>query len=164
MPGPAVIPGCFGKLPATGDFVARGLSPRARAWLDGWLSAHLAHRLPEGTALCFRLETPPGPLAGVVVASRDSVGRRFPLALAAEATPAPGAPWFADLREVAEAAIAERLSPDSLAARLATLGVVSAPDPGPALLLWLPEGPPTGTDPAALGPVLDQLFGPRVPV
>lgn len=88
--------GWWGKLPARGDFVGRGL-PRAwqRAW-DEWLQRGLASATRRwGPGLRERLlEMPPWqaivwPAAGdapawtlVVVPSQDRVGRAFPLLLA----------------------------------------------------------------------------------
>lgn len=79
----------FGKLPAHGDFVARGLGAAEREALDAWLSAEmLAAREKLGLDFEDRYDRAPpwrfaGPDgAGVLVASVDGVGRRFPLYLA----------------------------------------------------------------------------------
>jgi len=79
----------FGKLPAHGDFVARGIGAAEREALDAWLSGEmLAARAALGgdfeerydRAPPWRFAGPDG--AGVLVASVDGVGRRFPLYLA----------------------------------------------------------------------------------
>lgn len=80
----------FGKLPAHGDFVARGLAAGERAELDAWLSASLhAARLDEGFDEAYG-RAPPWRgawdadgrwTAAVVTASVDAVGRRFPILL-----------------------------------------------------------------------------------
>lgn len=79
----------FGKLPAHGDFVARGLGVAERDALDAWLSREmLAARAALGADFedlydrvpPWRFAGPDG--AGVLVASVDGVGRRFPLYLA----------------------------------------------------------------------------------
>jgi type VI secretion system protein ImpM len=79
----------FGKLPAHGDFVARGLGAAEREALDAWLSAEmLAAREALGSDFENRYDrAPPWRFAGpdgtgVLVASVDGVGRRFPLYLA----------------------------------------------------------------------------------
>jgi len=79
----------FGKLPAHGDFIARGLGAVEREALDAWLSAEmLAAREALGVDFEDRYDRAPpwrfagSDGAGVLVASVDGVGRRFPLYLA----------------------------------------------------------------------------------
>ena len=104
------VTGLFGKLPAHGDFVRRGLpEPFVEAW-DSWVQEGLAaarEALGEGfaeawaAAPAWRFRLPPGACgaeaaAGVVLASEDMVGRRFPLAVAtllSDGEPAPCAGW-----------------------------------------------------------------------
>lgn len=103
------IQGFHGKLPSAGDFVSRGLSPRMQQALDRLLQSAMAHALSDGTdpgelfarAPLFALVIRHGTLCdagfvGVVVPSRDRVGRWFPLVLGVESTtpsrPAP-ASW-----------------------------------------------------------------------
>lgn len=74
-------PGLFGKTPETGDFISRGLAPGLRRALDGWVTAHLAERRenwPEGGVRGL-LDLEGALVLFVAVASRDSVGRRYPL-------------------------------------------------------------------------------------
>src|SRR5690606_35522049 len=95
-------PGLFGKLPATGDFVSRGLSHAfTRAW-DGWVTRHVVTRLRAGAALPdsglrFRLVSGGRVAAGVVLASSDAAGRSYPLSLVLVAPGLPDAsaldPW-----------------------------------------------------------------------
>jgi type VI secretion system ImpM family protein len=86
VPGGAVI---FGKLPAHGDFVARGLAAWQRERLDQWLSASLADARDQlGDAFAERFDTAPpwrcvGARAGAIAPSQDGAGRRFPLLLMA---------------------------------------------------------------------------------
>jgi type VI secretion system protein ImpM len=82
----------FGKLPAHGDFVARGLSPERRARLDAWLSAEMDRaRADHGEAFEARYDAAPpwryagGGAGAVICPSVDSVGRRFPLVAGVEA-------------------------------------------------------------------------------
>lgn len=84
----------FGKMPAHGDFVARGLSAEAEACWDSWAAGEIetaqrrwGDRFGEihQAAPPARLIAGPGPLgegwrAGALVASVDAVGRRFILA------------------------------------------------------------------------------------
>lgn len=84
--------GFFGKLPLSGDFVARGLPAGTQATLDRWLTRLLVAcgRAPEGwpTDGVRGLIAHAGkPFAVVIVPSRDAAGREFPLAAL---TPAPG--------------------------------------------------------------------------
>ncbi len=83
----------WGKLPAHGDFVARGLSSQRRDELDTWLSASLAEaRAVLGDAFEASYgEAPPwrfawtdtgGWTAGAMAPSMDSVERRYPLLVA----------------------------------------------------------------------------------
>lgn len=78
--------GFFGKLPATGDFVSRGLPDVFRRHWDGWLTQHIVPLqrrgldLPSG-GLRFRLVSGGRMAAGTILPSMDSAGRRFPLSL-----------------------------------------------------------------------------------
>ena len=85
----------WGKLPAHGDFVARGLTPATRDELDGWLAASLAEaRAALGEAFEATYdEAPPwrftwrdegGVTAGAMAMSVDAVGRRYPILIARE--------------------------------------------------------------------------------
>lgn len=80
----------FGKLPAHGDFVARGLASGERDALDTWLSAEMAAARADGgsafedafdAAPVWRFATADGAAwrAGALAPSVDAVGRRFPL-------------------------------------------------------------------------------------
>lgn len=91
LPDGAVNGGAiFGKLPAHGDFIARGLAPDARDSLDDWLAASLAdarEALGEGFDDAFDTAPPwrfahaegDGWIAGAIAPSVDSVGRRYPI-------------------------------------------------------------------------------------
>ncbi len=89
--------GVYGKHPAFGDFLSAGLPDAAQAAVEGWLNTVLpemkAH-LAEGWEAIY--DAAPtlrfwiggdiagsGSLAGVMLASRDKVGRRFPLVVGA---------------------------------------------------------------------------------
>lgn len=143
MVKPARRIGWWGKLPARGDFVGRGLPPRWRAEWDDWLQRGLglAASSLDGDALRERL----GSFApwryvvlpaagecwcGIVVASRDRVGRVFPLTLAervaARVSPAGCAARLASLLDAANA------GPDTLEAAIGALPAPALADDGPA--------------------------------
>jgi type VI secretion system protein ImpM len=92
-------PWLFGKIPAHGDFVARGLGAELRDRLDGWLSAELAAaraRFPDfderyrlAPAWHFVDRDPAGQWSGgALCLSVDGVNRRFPILLAVPAADA----------------------------------------------------------------------------
>jgi type VI secretion system protein ImpM len=149
-------PGFYGKLPSAGDFVSRGLPASFCAAWDRWLSRHLA-RLPEGApAIHFRRDG----FSGVVLPSRDSAGRRFPLTVAIAGAPPDEA--LAALGRHGAAAIAGALTADVLAARLAAAPVAAEqtePAPPDAFLLWIPPDPPRAVDPDDPAPALAALSG-----
>lgn len=165
MPDPDLIPGFFGKLPSTGDFVSRGLPTAFTAVWDRWLARHLAARLQaDAQPLCFHRAGPP-PVSGVVLPSRDRAGRRFPLTLAAPGRADPEA--LIALAELGTQAIAQGLPPDDLAARLAAQPLRPHPNPtgdSAALLLWTAGATPHAADPDAPGPSLDLLLVPAAGV
>jgi type VI secretion system protein ImpM len=101
MPGEAVSGAfAFGKLPAHGDFVARGLDEAARAAWDAWASAGLQgarDALGDGfeaahdQAPPWRFRFGPGPFGagwrtGAFAPSVDRAGRRFVIVLGVAAS------------------------------------------------------------------------------
>jgi type VI secretion system protein ImpM len=153
MPAARTVTGLHGKLPAHGDFVRRALPPSFCEPWDAWLQAGMtAARESLGEAFdaawagapAWRFALPPGAcgpeaVAGVMAPSMDSVGRRFPLTLAATTLPlGPGLPlwpaaWFAALEGLLRHAQAEALTADALAALLPEPGEADpaeAPEPG----------------------------------
>lgn len=155
----------FGKLPATGDFVWRGMPDAFRKHWDFWLTRHIAplprqgHRLPPG-GLRFRLASGGRLAAGVILPSRDTAGRRFPLSLLlladGDLTPAEIDAWC-------DAALALRpgtLMPDGL---WQALDALPSPEPtGPAsgpMQLWTPGQIPIATDSATPESALRHLLG-----
>jgi type VI secretion system protein ImpM len=114
--------------------VARSRADLGPAWLDAYLTSPL-WCFALGPGVCG-----PSPVAGVLVPSVDAVNRHFPLTLgsvlADDCRPfavATAAPWFAALEELALAALAERLEPDTLADRLAAIGPPTVPPPGASI-------------------------------
>lgn len=146
-------PGYHGKLPSRGDFVAFGL-PRefAEPW-DAWLSMALtAAQAVLGPAWegLFAAAPPwrfalaagvcgPAAVAGVLVASRDRVGRAYPFVIAAAtprgvetaAVPAGCRPWFERAERLAATAARAATDLHTLPARAAAIGRPEAA-PGPA--------------------------------
>jgi type VI secretion system protein ImpM len=134
-PGPPV--GVFGKLPALGDFIARGLEPAfTEAW-HGWLERGLAAaRADLGESFlpaymqapAWRFALPARlagerPVTGVMVPSVDAVGRWFPLTLAAVGARG-DEPWYDALEAHARLALED----DPLDGWLAGLAELPAPD------------------------------------
>ena len=130
--------GFAGKLPARGDFVARGL-PRSfteawdawlsevmpgsrtilgEGWLDAWLEAPIWHfALPAG--LCG-----PDAVVGVMLPSVDRAGRHWPLTIAAvlpglHGAPMPDPAWMATLEEAGLDAVLSDAPPERIEERLA---------------------------------------------
>lgn len=148
--------GLFGKLPARGDFVARGLPPGARPMVDRWLTRVLAPlaRCPDDwPATGFRglIALGDAGLALLALASRDGAGRAFPLAavtLSGSADQGQIDAWAQQALPPLRRAIAGDLDADGLFAHLAMLGA----DPGHAALrpplIWTDGTAPQ--DPAAL--------------
>jgi type VI secretion system ImpM family protein len=101
----------FGKLPAHGDFVARGLGAAERQAWDDWASAGVSQareRLGSGFDAAHDRAQPwrfafgpgrfgPGRRAGALAASVDAAGRRFLIVVGAQA-PAGLAPQGAGAR------------------------------------------------------------------
>ena len=134
-------PVLFGKLPAHGDFVGRGLSTSGRAQLDTWLSEWLsAAQAMHGEAFAARYaDAAPWLFEGaravaVLLPSVDAVGRLFPLLAIA----APGTAIQAIYDAMLEA-VETAVDCDSLHATLAALEPGDAPA-GTAPGWFLPEG------------------------
>ena len=100
----------FGKIPAHGDFISRGLDPATHELLDDWLSVEVARSRAKFDDFDARyVEAPPWYFVdvdsagawsgGALCLSVDKVGRRFPILVAAPASGADAA------REVALAAL-----------------------------------------------------------
>jgi type VI secretion system protein ImpM len=171
-----LIPGFFGKIPATGDFVTRRLpSDFVRFW-DRLAARQLvpllkADRWPPDTGLGFLLHMESrGPVTGVSVPSRDRVGRRFPLTAAVSCphgSPdmiAGAAIWFEAIGKVLMKARDEAMDADQLAAALAALpfAELARSEAGPlhGLLLWAGRTAPAKIDPEAPYEALEELFAP----
>ena len=163
MSGPALAAancGLYGKLPAVGDFVRRGLAPALALKLQDWLQHGLAG-LDSGdgqgrdaameTASSWRFTASPGVLgeaamAGVLTPSRDRVGRLHPLValveldgVDAEAAAACSV-WFEALDGIVELGVAQGAGPDEVFDALQALGPPTAPEHVQMNLRFVPNG------------------------
>lgn len=135
MPDATVI-GVIGKLPGYGDFVRHGLPARTLEAIDRWLSQGLAADPREwdlGEAVSWRFRAGPdvfgeAPLAGVMSASCDKVGRCFPI-IAAGVAEAPDSAWFEAVEASLDMARAEIHDLPSLIAELASIAPATAEEP-----------------------------------
>lgn len=100
----------FGKLPAHGDFVSRGLGVAERDALDAWLAASLQEAREAlgdrfearyDAAPAWRFIEPDGEAltAGALAPSVDAAGRRYPVYLAMAGVEADTAPAAAEVCE-----------------------------------------------------------------
>lgn len=164
MPGENLAAGFFGKMPAAGDFVSRGLPAAYLRFWDRWIARNLvlplaAEPWESHPALRFILGPDAcGPMAGVVMASVDRAGRRFPLTLAAPTQLATSElavlcdGWFGELEEIGDAARSGELDADELGQCLAALACpVAAPggDPIRGMVFWTDPFELLETDPEA---------------
>ncbi|TPM27841.1 type VI secretion system-associated protein TagF [Mesorhizobium sp. B2-2-2] len=166
------LPGFYGKMPATGDFVTRRLTGDfVRGW-DRWLAQHIVPLFgsefwPCTTALRF-LAGPAsfGASAGIIVRSTDRVGRQFPLTIAAQLAEAPvrlseAEAWFSSIEDAAIAAQQGELTPDKLDA---ALGAMPVPIVKPSdevindMVMWTARSEIFDIDPASPQTTLEQIF------
>lgn len=143
--------GVYGKHPSRGDFLEYGLPAGLRAQLEGWLDATLAvARADLGAEWEYRWAGAPmlrfwlgeavwgQPVVGVMAATQDRVGRRFPLVLLATgdglAPPAvdPAQDWY----RATEAHLAAVLAQGELSGPAALIEGMVEPAP-----VTVPAGP-----------------------
>jgi type VI secretion system protein ImpM len=140
----------FGKIPAHGDFVSRGLAPALHEALDLWLSAELARaraRFADFDARYQRaapwhfVDCDPagGWSGGALCPSVDAVGRRFPILVAAPAANAAEADGAARAAlELVFDALGQAWDASRLHAALGQITAVAA-DSAPAQAVWAIE-------------------------
>lgn len=167
-----ILPGFYGKMPATGDFVTRRLpGDFVRIW-DRWLAQHIVPLIgsetwPRTTALRF-LAGPAsfGASAGIILQSADRVGRQFPFSVVAQLPEAPvrladADAWFARIEEAAFAAQQGELTPDELDTALAELPVPPV-EPGAEVIsdmvMWTARSDIFDVDPLSPQATLEQIF------
>ncbi|HHI71386.1 MAG TPA: type VI secretion system-associated protein TagF [Rhodobacteraceae bacterium] len=115
--------GFFGKLPATGDFVARGLEPGLRPFLDQWLTGNFAQRAqtpddwPENGYRAI-VKWNKIWLVLLILPSNDKAGRKFPLAVCRTTHSAPDRQsadrWCDAIHFQAQKAIADGINANDL--------------------------------------------------
>ncbi len=146
--------GFFGKMPASGDFVARGLGPQIRPLLDRWLTLHLADpaRQPEiwpETGLHALIKGPDQMLALAILPSHDAVGRHFPLAACCPVVSADQAgveSWAAAAFPALRLSESPTFGPDALSAALQPVATPpKATSPLTPPLAWA-SGPPANPE------------------
>ncbi|TPN85018.1 type VI secretion system-associated protein TagF [Mesorhizobium sp. CU2] len=167
-----ILPGFYGKMPATGDFVTRRLpADFVRGW-DRWLAQNIVPLFgldtwPQNTALRFLAGSGSfGASVGIVLQSADRVGRQFPLSVVARLSEAPmklayAERWFDGIETAALAAQRGELTPDELDTALAALPVPPVDGEGDIiddLVMWTAHTDIFDVDPQAPQPVLEQIF------
>lgn len=166
MPAQHLRTGFYGKLPAAGDFVTRGLDPAfVRRW-DRFVAAHLAptmtrEPLDDHPILRFTLDEAGTVMAGCVMASADLVGRAFPLTIAAPTTMAEagdGSDWFSAAEELGDAARCGELLVDELDDMLRRLPLPPAFPARCDASFWIGGGSPEPIDLLAPGSGLTALL------
>ncbi|RWO43377.1 type VI secretion system-associated protein TagF [Mesorhizobium sp.] len=167
-----ILPGFYGKMPATGDFVTRRLpGDFVRIW-DRWLAQHIVPLIgsetwPRSTALRF-LAGPAsfGGSAGIILQSADRVGRQFPLSVVAQLAGASiqlarANAWFSGIEEAAVAAQSGELTPGELDAALSGLPVPPI-EPGDEVIsdmvMWTAHSDIFDVDPLSPQATLEQIF------
>jgi type VI secretion system protein ImpM len=172
MPDARPLTGLYGKVPAHGDFVRRGLPSSFVTPWDAWLQAGVAAAREHlgahwagawDSAPAWRFALPagacgPDPVAGVMLPSEDLVGRRFPITLAAlmpPGAPPPEAGWFDAVEAAALAGRAGQADADGLFGALPLPGtpITSLPFALPAVPASRHEQEP----PAAPWPGADEV-------
>jgi len=178
MPNVAAViqSGFDGKLPSRGDFVSRGL-PRSfltpwRAWIDAALSAS---RTQLGDAwIAAWLEAPvwrfalpggtcgPDAVLGLMMPSVDSVGRHYPLTLAATFAARTAVPaaleWLDEIEIFGRDAIAHDFTPDDLMRLFGVMRDLLTTETWDAAQWWTagsPRVPSTRLNVAAFPPPAD---------
>ncbi|AZO51631.1 MAG: type VI secretion system-associated protein TagF [Mesorhizobium sp.] len=167
-----ILPGFYGKIPATGDFVSRRLTGDfVRVW-DRWLAQQIVPLIgletwrPD-TALRF-LAGPTlfGASAGIILQSADRVGRQFPLSVVARIAEAPlklayADAWFEGIEEAAFAAQRGERTPDELDAALTGLPVPAVDqysDVIDDLVMWTARSDIFDVDAQEPQKTLEQIF------
>lgn len=175
MPDALPLTGLYGKVPAHGDFVRRGLPTSFVGPWDAWLQAGVARARESlgdhwpaawDAAPAWRFALPagacgPDAVAGVMMPSQDQVDRRFPITLAVLLPPdaaIPGEAWFDAVEAAAWAGRRGQADADALAAALPLPGAPLPDVAWPsdiAATLDVPSVAPEAWAPAGLAPASD---------
>jgi type VI secretion system protein ImpM len=152
----ASVPGAFvfGKLPAHGDFVARGLSADAHQRWDDFLSTSLADaRALFGDAFESRYDNAPAwrfvlpEATGAIAPSVDRAGRRFPVLLGRPgADSAQTASLAAACEDLLYRALGESMTVDALWDAVCAIEAAPTDDVAPAGW-WIDGGAEAGIAP-----------------
>jgi type VI secretion system protein ImpM len=152
--------GFFGKMPTTGDFVARGLPPGLRLPLDRWLIAHVleaGHDWPA-TGLRGLVRIGDRDVAFLALPSCDRLGRDYPLVALTDGTglsKESADDWCAGVLPALTAAQAGEIDPQALAAYLA-----DAPPPAPTGAadhgVWVDGAAPSAPSVETIGTLLSS--------
>ena len=148
--------GIFGKLPAVGDFVARGLPAGVRSPMDVWLTNQIvplaltATGWPEG-GVRAAIILAQSPWLLLIEPSEDAVGRQYPLVAC---TPLVGADqaaadaWADAVWPMLLCGIEEGVGPDALLAGYAAMTVPAATSTAllPPLVWWPGVAPAAPTE------------------
>ncbi|TPJ40061.1 type VI secretion system-associated protein TagF [Mesorhizobium sp. B2-6-5] len=136
--------GFFGKIPATGDFVAANLPRTFIDRWDRWMSMELRARPDEGELdpRAWRFVVPAGifsdqPCAGVWRMSEDRVGRRYPFAIVRlGAPPEPGDSWFDAVAGFVKGAVADSWTTARISEKLVPLAPPTSRSGTPPIAFW----------------------------
>jgi type VI secretion system ImpM family protein len=167
----ALKPWLFGKLPALGDFVSRGIDMATRERLDAWVSAEMeTARGRWGDAFEGRYDNAPAWTfvdrddagnwsGGALCASMDRSGRRFPLLVSAPADDAStaamtGTAWI----EAMYQGFAEGWDADALLTAQRTTGATSWQPVEPEWALVGENGPVVRVPGSFPSGVIDRML------
>lgn len=164
----------FGKLPAHGDFVTRGLAAAERDSLDDWLAGSLADArewlgdtfenvYDQAPPWRFVRRTDEGWRAGAIAPSMDGVGRRYPVVAGLEGVDGGEAAGVAEAVEaLLYAALGEGWSADRLVEALAASGPAAMATEAASGDRWWTLGGGTGTGWAFFEDELTEARPPRL--
>ncbi|RUY36793.1 type VI secretion system-associated protein TagF [Mesorhizobium sp. M7A.F.Ca.CA.001.13.2.1] len=166
------VPGFYGKMPATGDFVTRRLpGDFVRAW-DRWLAQHLVPLMGSKAwdeRIPLRFISGPaafGNAAGVILPSADRVGRRFPLSIvammsSADETMTRRADWFRDMEALCFETQETGLTPYALDQALLVFPFPDRDERGEAIdgmVVWTATSDLYDVDPEEPTKILESLL------
>lgn len=115
--------GFFGKLPSTGDFVARGLPIGLRPFLDRWLTRNYASCIDGAEDWPLNgyraiIKWGDSCLILLILPSNDKLGRVFPLSICRATRTVPDKQsadvWCGTVLDLAKAAISNAMTADEL--------------------------------------------------
>ena len=141
------VPGFYGKIPATGDFVAWNLPRTFIDRWDRWMSMELRVRPDEGEldARTWRFVVTAGvfgpePCAGIWRMSEDRVGRRYPFVIVRLGPlPDPTDAWFDATAKLVRSAIEELRTVGWIGAQIAALPRPQSFESHQRIAFWLDD-------------------------